>query len=47
MIPWDEANRLLRKADQDRAVFHAIKHQPGIDAEMVCFHAQVAVEKCL
>ncbi|HAT51302.1 MAG: HEPN domain-containing protein [Nitrospirae bacterium] len=47
MTPSDEARRLLRKADQDRAVFHAIKNQPGIDAEMACFHAQQAVEKCL
>ncbi|MBF0142728.1 MAG: HEPN domain-containing protein [Magnetococcales bacterium] len=47
MTPSDEARRLLRKADQDRAVFHAIKNQPGIDAEAACFHAQQAVEKSL
>ncbi|MBF0185419.1 MAG: HEPN domain-containing protein [Magnetococcales bacterium] len=47
MTPWDEAQRMLRKADQDRAVFHAIKNQPGIDTETACFHAQQAVEKCL
>ncbi|MBF0293548.1 MAG: HEPN domain-containing protein [Magnetococcales bacterium] len=47
MIPWDEVHRLLRKADQDRAVFHAIKNLPGIDAATACFHAQQAVEKCL
>ncbi|MBF0624723.1 MAG: HEPN domain-containing protein [Magnetococcales bacterium] len=47
MTPSDEARRLLRKADQDRAVFHVIKNQPGIDAEMACLHAQQAVEKCL
>ncbi|MBF0156402.1 MAG: HEPN domain-containing protein [Magnetococcales bacterium] len=47
MTPSDEARRLLRKADQDRAVFHAIKNRPGIDAEAACFHAQQAVEKYL
>ncbi len=29
MIPWDEARRLLRKADQDRIVFYTIKNQQG------------------
>lgn len=46
MTPFDEAHRLLRKADQDQAIFHVIKGQPGIGSEAVCFHAQQVVEKC-
>ncbi|MBF0173223.1 MAG: HEPN domain-containing protein [Magnetococcales bacterium] len=46
MTHFDEACRLLRKADQDQAIVHAIKNHPGIGDEAVCFHAQQAVEKC-
>ncbi|MEO5370821.1 MAG: HEPN domain-containing protein [Magnetococcus sp. DMHC-1] len=47
MTHWDEARRLLRKADQDRTIFHVIKNHPNIESEAVCFHAQQAVEKSL
>ncbi|MBF0213937.1 MAG: HEPN domain-containing protein [Magnetococcales bacterium] len=47
MTPWDSARRLFEKADQDRKIFHAIKHIPDIEDESICFHAQQAVEKCL
>lgn len=47
MTPLDEARRLLKKAEQDRIIFHTIKNHPDIGNEAVCFHAQQAVEKCL
>jgi HEPN domain-containing protein len=45
--PEDLARRFLVLADRDIRAFHKLSDDPEIDDEVVGFHAQQAVEKCL
>lgn len=45
--PEDLARRFLTLADRDIRAFLKLADDPGIDDEVVGFHAQQAVEKCL
>lgn len=43
----DLAERLLRKADQDKSVFEKLRLDPDIAVDILGFHAQQAAEKML
>lgn len=45
--PEDLARRFLTLADRDIRAFRKLSADPEIDDEIVGFHAQQAVEKCL
>lgn len=45
--PEDLARRFLALADRDIRAFRKLSDDPEIDDEVVGFHAQQAVEKCL
>lgn len=45
--PEDLARRFLDLADRDIRAFRKLSDDPEIDDEVVGFHAQQAVEKCL
>ncbi|NOU11819.1 MAG: HEPN domain-containing protein [Nitrospira sp.] len=45
--PEDLARRFLALADRDIRAFRKLSDDPEIDDEIVGFHAQQAVEKCL
>jgi hypothetical protein len=45
--PEDLARRFLILADRDIRAFRKLSDDPEIDDEVVGFHAQQAVEKCL
>lgn len=45
--PEDLARRFLDLADRDIRAFHKLSEDTEIDDEVVGFHAQQAVEKCL
>ena len=45
--PEDLARRFLTLADRDIKAFRKLSDDPEIDDEVVGFHAQQAVEKCL
>lgn len=45
--PADLARRFLALAERDLKAFRKLAGDPDIDDEIVGFHAQQAVEKCL
>ena len=45
--PVDLARRFLALAERDRKAFRKLSGDPEMDDELVGFHAQQTVEKCL